>query len=93
MAENEKNTPLPTGDDIVPPEVTVKKKKKKMNKWVKRGIAAAVIVACVGGYVIHDKSKKAKEAEAEATRNTAIVSRGDITVKITGSGTVSAIDE
>lgn len=93
MAENEKNTPLPGSDDIAPPDVPVIKKKKKMNKWVKRGIAAAVIVACVGGYVAYDKNKKAKEAEAEATSNTAIVSRGDITVKITGSGTVSAIDE
>ncbi|MCH5187737.1 MAG: efflux RND transporter periplasmic adaptor subunit [Oscillospiraceae bacterium] len=93
MAENEKKTSLPTGEDIAPPEVQVKKKKKKINKWVKRGIAAAVIVACVGGYVVHDKNKKAREAEAEATSNTAVVSRGDITVKITGSGTVSAIDE
>ncbi len=91
MADIEKSTPETAAEAL--PEVPKKKKRKKMNKWLKRGISLAVIAAGVGGFMYYNKAKKAKEAESEATAKTSVVTRGDITVKITGSGTVSAIDE
>lgn len=80
-------------DDIAPPDV-IKKKKKSFfkNKWFKRGLIILVIAALVAGYFIWKNIKEKRAAEAEATSNTAVVSRGDITVKITGSGTVEPID-
>ncbi len=91
MAENETNAPAPAEAPAMPSKL--KKKRKKMNKWVKRGIALGLVAVVAGGAVIYNRSKKAKEAESEATSETSVVTRGDITVKITGSGTVTAIDE
>ncbi len=92
MAENETNVPAAEEAPAIPSKLK-KKKKKKMNKWVKRGIALGLIAAVAGGAVVYNRSQKAKEAESEATSQTSVVTRGDITVKITGSGTVTAIDE
>ena len=92
MAENETNVPAAEEAPAIPSKLK-KKKKKKMNKWVKRGIALGLIAAVAGGAVVYNRSQKAKEAVSEATSQTSVVTRGDITVKITGSGTVTAIDE
>lgn len=88
MAEKEK-----TASSTVEQKPAKKKKPLRKNKWFKRAIALVVVAGAITGVVVHNNSKKAKEAEAEATSKTSVVSRGDITVKITGSGTVQAIDE
>lgn len=82
-----------TVEDIAPP-VEVRKKKKSFfrNKWFKRGLIVLIIAALVSGYMVYRNNKEKKAAEAEATSKTAVVSRGDITVKITGSGTVEPIE-
>lgn len=86
MAEKEKTS----AEEKVPRK---KKKPLRKNKWFKRAIALVVVAGMVTGVVVHNNMKKAKEAQADATSKTSVVTRGDVTVKITGSGTVSAIDE
>lgn len=94
MAENEKNAPSGTGGGGSTPVLPKKKKKSFFkSKWFKRIIFLAVIVAVIVGFLLYKNYKAAKEAAAEATSKTSVISRGDITVKITGSGTVEPYDE
>ena len=62
---------------------------RKPNPWIRRGIAAAVVVAvaAVGFYVY---SRREAEAATGAFR-TVPVERGDIRVAISSTGTLSAI--
>ncbi|MFC3813655.1 efflux RND transporter periplasmic adaptor subunit [Lysobacter sp. GCM10012299] len=62
---------------------------RKPNVWIRRGIAAAVVLALAGGgyWYVH---KRDAEAATGAYR-TAPVERGDIRVAISSTGTLSAI--
>lgn len=91
ITEDEQLTP-PAGEQDGAPVVKKKKKSFLKSKWFKRCVILLIIAALVGGYLVYREIKKRKEAEAAATSNTAVVTRGDITVKITGSGTVEPID-
>ena len=75
-----------------PPEIKKRKKSFFKSKWFKRIIILVVIAALVSAFLIRRNIKSRQAAEAEATSNTSIVTRGDISVKITGSGTVEPID-
>ena len=75
-----------------PPVIKKRKKSFFKSKWFKRIIILVIIAALIGAYLINKNIKAKKAAEAEATSKTAVVTRGDITVKITGSGTVEPID-
>ncbi len=81
------------GEEIAPPPVIKKRKKSFLkSKWFKWIVIILIIAALVSAYFIHKNIKAKQEAEAAATSNTAVVTRGDITVKITGSGTVEPIE-
>ena len=75
-----------------PPVINKRKKSFFKSKWFKRIIILLIIAAAIGAWLIHKNIKAKREAEAEATRKTAVVTRGDITVRITGSGTVQPLD-
>lgn len=61
-----------------------------MNKWVKRGLIAAVILAVGGGLVVAGQRSKAK-ADAAPKYRTAQVDRGAITQVVLSSGTVQPV--
>jgi HlyD family secretion protein len=62
---------------------------RKSNVWIRRGIAAAVVLALAGGGYWYFRQRDA-EAATGAYR-TAPVERGDIRVAISSTGTLSAI--
>ncbi|UNK49067.1 efflux RND transporter periplasmic adaptor subunit [Lysobacter sp. S4-A87] len=62
---------------------------RKPNVWIRRGIAAAVVLALAGGGYWYVRQRDA-EAATGAYR-TAPVERGDIRVAISSTGTLSAI--
>jgi HlyD family secretion protein len=61
-----------------------------MNKWVKRGLITAVILAIGGGLVVAGQRSKAK-ADAAPKYRTALVDRGAITQVVLSSGTVQPV--
>jgi HlyD family secretion protein len=61
-----------------------------MNKWVKRGIYAAVVLAVVGGGALAISHQKKKAAEALKFRTQAI-DRGPITQAVLASGTLQPV--
>ncbi len=62
---------------------------RKPNPWIRRGIAAAVVVALAAGAFV---MLRKREADAAAgTFRTVAVERGDIRVAISSTGTLSAI--
>ncbi|HEY5803914.1 MAG TPA: efflux RND transporter periplasmic adaptor subunit [Lysobacter sp.] len=62
---------------------------RKSNPWIRRGIAAAIVLALAGGGYWYFRQRDA-EAATGAYR-TAPVERGDIRVAISSTGTLSAI--
>ncbi|MGO4223498.1 efflux RND transporter periplasmic adaptor subunit [Lysobacter sp. TAF61] len=62
---------------------------RKSNVWIRRGIAAAIVLALAGGGFWYFRQRDA-EAATGAYR-TAPVERGDIRVAISSTGTLSAI--
>ncbi len=92
MAENETNAPT-AADSGGTPKQPKKKKSFFKSKWFKRIIIVLILAAAVAAFFIYRSYKASKEATAEATSTASIITRGDITVKITGSGTVEAYDE
>lgn len=97
MAENEKKSPASGGDTSVgttPPPAKKKKKKNKIlgSKWFKWVIIALIVIAAIVGYRIYANIQAQKTAQEEATSNTSVVTRGDVTYVITGSGTVEPYD-
>ncbi len=94
MADKEK--PTPSQGDVSAPVVPVRKKKKKSflkSKWFKWIVVLVIAAAAVSAFLINKSIKEKKAQETEATSKTSIVSRGDITFKITGSGTAEPYDE
>ncbi|MDO4563087.1 MAG: efflux RND transporter periplasmic adaptor subunit, partial [Clostridia bacterium] len=78
-------------------EITTPIRKKKAplvkRKWFKRTITLIVLLAIATAAVSIWQRNRASQTNAEEEYSTAIVTRGDIEVIISGSGTVSPIEQ
>lgn len=73
-------------------KVDIPKKKPAIfrRKWFKRTVAAVLVIALAGGALVFYRAKKGGGEKEEIS--TAVITRGDIEVSVTGSGTVEAYE-
>ena len=84
-------TPITMPAAPAPKQKKEKKQRKPMKKWLKRTITivviAAVLVGAVFGYSMFSKQN------SSAVHNVAMITRGDISVVVNGTGTIEPIDQ